>query len=240
MSSRRRRAREARLDPQTRAALRGLDGGEQLRAALDMVQRSTGAEDMLVVNNGSRGPGIIDTRALPPGGWVAQGLIPTGVVAAIADLDDPPPEALLDSGFDAVLLLEFRGAVAEGVPVRQSVHFHPRLGLTPPEPMWIKLDLAQGGFVRADAPPGLPEAATFREQADGGRRTMMLLPEVPDDAPDWLKNALATRNACSVDGQCPTCGATPTLSVDEGGLGHLTFLHEDGCDCLCDERKEIG
>jgi hypothetical protein len=140
-------------DPrQTKAALRGLDGGQQLRAALDEARRCAPAVDVMVVNNGGRGPMIIDTRARQAGDWVMDGLIPTGVIAALSDLDDPSPQTLLENGFDAVVLLEMRGAAVPGVPVRLRVYFHPRLGLESPAPFWIKFDPARPGFVLADEP----------------------------------------------------------------------------------------
>jgi hypothetical protein len=124
----------------SRAALSGMDGADQLRAALDDVRRRTGMwAEMVVVNNGRRGPNIIDTRGME-GGWVVEGLIPTGVIAALADLDDPPPSTLLENGFDVVVLMEARGAAEPGEPVLHRVYFHPRLGLEPPAPFKACVD----------------------------------------------------------------------------------------------------
>lgn len=61
-----------------------------------------------------------------------------------------------------------------------------------------------------------------------------MLPSIPDDAPDALKNALAIRNACATEGRCPACGAVPELHLDEYGIHHLVFAHEDDCLCLVD------
>jgi hypothetical protein len=142
MGRRRRRPRVPGINDtgDVRRALRGLDGSEQLRAALAEVRTRYPDHDLLVVNNGGRGPMVIDTRAFPPGGWVLEGLIPTGVIAALADLDDPSPRTLLENGFDVVLLLELRGAPVIGEPVGQRAYFHPRLGLEPPAPFAIRFN----------------------------------------------------------------------------------------------------
>lgn len=64
--------------------------------------------------------------------------------------------------------------------------------------------------------------------------TLYVLPAIPDDAPDTVKNALAIRNAASANGVCPSCGATPYLWQDNDGITHLTFEHEEGCGCFTD------
>ena len=135
-----------------RTALRGLDGGAQLRAALDEARAGTSGEyDVVVVDNGSRGPAVIDTRGRPPGGWVLDGLIPTGGIVALADLDDPSPKTLLDNGFDAVVQLQARGEALIGARVRVAVYRADRLGVEPVTPFWVVFDPARGGFVAVDA-----------------------------------------------------------------------------------------
>jgi hypothetical protein len=133
-----------------------MDGGPQLRAALDELPRNTG-DEVVFVDNGARGPSIIDTRALPPGGWAVEGLLPGGAVAAVADLDDPSPGTLLENGFDVVLRFAGRGAMDAG-PVLVSVHWREGLvpGREPPPPFWVRFDPSRFGFVRVD---GEPEAA---------------------------------------------------------------------------------
>jgi hypothetical protein len=61
-----------------------------------------------------------------------------------------------------------------------------------------------------------------------------VLPEIPDDAPVELKDALAVRNAASVAGECPSCGATPELHVDckHRLLFHAVFRHSAECGAL--------
>jgi hypothetical protein len=67
------------------------------------------------------------------------------------------------------------------------------------------------------------------------RRALYLLPEIPDDAPDQLKNALGIRNACATEGVCPDCGARGEIhGPDEHGIMHLVFRHEDNCCVLRD------
>jgi hypothetical protein len=67
-------------------------------------------------------------------------------------------------------------------------------------------------------------------------RALYLLPEIPDDAPEQLKNALAIRNACATEGRCPDCGAVGELRPDAAlpGVFHLTFRHDDDCGVLRD------
>lgn len=67
-------------------------------------------------------------------------------------------------------------------------------------------------------------------------RALYLLAEIPDDAPEDVKNGLAIRNACATEGRCPSCGATGELHADPDmpGVFHLTFRHEDGCGVVCD------
>lgn len=68
-------------------------------------------------------------------------------------------------------------------------------------------------------------------------RVLWLLPEIPDDAPAALKNALAIRNAANVAGVCPDCGACGEITgPDEHGFLHLTFEHEDGCGAFTDDE----
>jgi hypothetical protein len=69
-----------------------------------------------------------------------------------------------------------------------------------------------------------------------GRRTLYVLPSIPDDAPAEFKNALAIRNAANVEMRCPDCGAEPYLvgRVAPGAIAHLVFEHEHGCHALTD------
>jgi hypothetical protein len=67
------------------------------------------------------------------------------------------------------------------------------------------------------------------------RRTLYLLPAIPDDATDRVKDGLAIRNACATEGRCPDCGARGELTgPDAVGFLHLTFRHEDSCRVLGD------
>lgn len=67
-------------------------------------------------------------------------------------------------------------------------------------------------------------------------RTLFVLPEIDDDAPTEVKDGLAIRNACSVRGICPDCGATGEITTGQhdDGFHHITFLHEDWCRVLRD------
>jgi hypothetical protein len=67
------------------------------------------------------------------------------------------------------------------------------------------------------------------------RRALFLLPSIPDDAPEALKNAIGLRNQCAVEGRCPACGALPEPWRDEHGLDHLTFRHDEDCPVVRDD-----
>lgn len=68
----------------------------------------------------------------------------------------------------------------------------------------------------------------------GARRAAYVLPAIPDTASDDVKNSLAIRNACAIDGVCPDCGAIGELAPDKemDGAFRLTFAHEPGCRSL--------
>lgn len=70
----------------------------------------------------------------------------------------------------------------------------------------------------------------------GSRRggVLFVLPEIRDDLPVAVKNALALRNACTVNGRCPSCGAVASRFRVEHGIHHATFEHEDWCRALVD------
>jgi hypothetical protein len=76
-----------------------------------------------------------------------------------------------------------------------------------------------------------------RIPGSSGKRTLYVLPEIPDDYPVELKNAIAIRNACATEGKCPGCGAVGELHEDEqhAGLFHWVFQHEPWCGALTDE-----
>jgi hypothetical protein len=76
-----------------------------------------------------------------------------------------------------------------------------------------------------------------RSRVPGTRvSTLFVLPSIPDDAPEALKDGLAIRNACAVEGRCPVCGVEPDLVADRklAGVWHLVFRHEDECPGLRD------
>ncbi len=133
-----------------RDALSGMDGVPRLRVALDAIRRDeANVFDVVMVDNGRRGPNIIDTRNHEPGGWLVDGLIPTGTIAALADLDDPSPKTLLAAGFDVVVRVHDRGKTSDG-PILLSCHWRRGLvpGREPPEPFWIRQEA--GGFVNVE------------------------------------------------------------------------------------------
>jgi hypothetical protein len=66
-------------------------------------------------------------------------------------------------------------------------------------------------------------------------RVLYFLPAIPDDAPTELKNGLAVRNACAVDGRCPECGAVGEVRGFGAMAYRCTFTREDGCAALLEE-----
>lgn len=76
-----------------------------------------------------------------------------------------------------------------------------------------------------------------RSRVPGIRRknVLFVLPLIPDDAPDAVKDALAIRNACATEGRCPACGVEPELHLDQFGIHHLVFFHENDCPCVRDD-----
>ena len=67
-------------------------------------------------------------------------------------------------------------------------------------------------------------------------RTLYVLPNIPDDAPEDVKNGLAIRNATNVAGVCPSCGATGEIhrDTDHDGVWHIVFEHESECRAFTD------
>lgn len=71
---------------------------------------------------------------------------------------------------------------------------------------------------------------------DPRRRTLFVLPPIPDDASTRIKNSIAVRNAASVEGTYPECGVTAELYADTEHrlLFHAVFRHESWCAALPD------
>ena len=108
---------------------------------------------VVMVDNGGRGPCVMDTRNLPAGDWLLEGCVPTGTVAAIADLDDPPTATLFEAGFEVVIRMHGKGDMI-GYPVKLSVEWRPGLvpGHEPPAPFWAMGTTA--GFERVEVGAG--------------------------------------------------------------------------------------
>jgi hypothetical protein len=66
------------------------------------------------------------------------------------------------------------------------------------------------------------------------RRALYLGPELHDDAPATIKNAIAVRRVCALTGRCPACGATLELDGQPapGTVVHATFHHDDDCPAV--------
>ncbi len=70
-----------------------------------------------------------------------------------------------------------------------------------------------------------------------GTRKLLVLPSIDDDLDEATKNALAIRNACAVEGRCPSCGAVGIVHPDakHPGISHWVFQHEPECEALVDD-----
>jgi hypothetical protein len=81
-----------------------------------------------------------------------------------------------------------------------------------------------------------------RRQWPPAKKTLLLVPEIRDDDPDELKDALAVRNAAATTGTCPSCGCTVVLKPDleHPGIIHGYFEHEDDCPALQVEVNPLG
>jgi hypothetical protein len=67
------------------------------------------------------------------------------------------------------------------------------------------------------------------------RRVLYLLPPIHDDLPSELKNAIALRNSCTVEGECPACGATREVTRLAPLVYIASFEHEASCAALLAE-----
>ncbi len=69
---------------------------------------------------------------------------------------------------------------------------------------------------------------TYRSLLRGGN-FLAVLPEIPDDASENVKNALAIRNAATLSGRC-ACGAVAgPIEQVETGIYMVTMEHENDC-----------
>jgi len=70
--------------------------------------------------------------------------------------------------------------------------------------------------------------------AEGQRpgRRKFVLPTVSESDPPEVRNAVAIRNAATVAGLCPCCGARFVLERTPGGVTVLNMKHQDGCPAL--------
>jgi hypothetical protein len=82
--------------------------------------------------------------------WLVEGLIPTGALVTVADVDDGTPEDVLTQGWDVVIHLGRRELDDE--PVLLTVLWRDGLvpGHEPPAPFWIRLDRERGTIVPVD------------------------------------------------------------------------------------------
>jgi hypothetical protein len=70
-----------------------------------------------------------------------------------------------------------------------------------------------------------------------GGKALFVLPEIHDDDPVELKNALAIRNSCATEGRCRGCGVIGEVrpDVEHANIFHYVFEHEHWCPALTDE-----
>jgi hypothetical protein len=89
----------------------------------------------------------------PQDEWLIEGVVPRGVMFAIADVSDGMPEEILARGYDVVMHL---GAVKLGAePVLMTVVWRDGLvpGMEPPEPFWVAF-VPGAGIVAVDPSAG--------------------------------------------------------------------------------------
>ena len=79
-----------------------------------------------------------------------------------------------------------------------------------------------------DTPP--PEATG--KPRPGTCRRKFVLPEVSETDPPEVRNAVAARNAATVAGLCPSCGAVFRLQRTVGGITVLNMEHDDDCPAI--------
>jgi hypothetical protein len=61
----------------------------------------------------------------------------------------------------------------------------------------------------------------------------VILPSISDELDEATKNALAARNMCAIEGQCPSCGAVGELrATGTDGVYGYVFSHEPECIVL--------
>jgi hypothetical protein len=64
-------------------------------------------------------------------------------------------------------------------------------------------------------------------------RCVVILPSISDELDEATKNALAARNMCAIEGQCPSCGAVGELrATGTDGVYGYVFSHEPECIVL--------
>lgn len=81
--------------------------------------------------------------------------------------------------------------------------------------------------------------SNFRRNRRRNRRTLVATPSIPDDASPELKNGLAVRNAATLTGRCPGCGAVAKIVAPPtpGGIGTARMEHEDDCPALLESDR---
>ena len=76
-------------------------------------------------------------------------------------------------------------------------------------------------------------------ETSDGDTVLFVLPSIPDDAPDEIREGIARRRVVSVTGQCP-CGARLVLpnraarraAKRSGCVLHFAVEHEDDCPAV--------
>jgi hypothetical protein len=62
------------------------------------------------------------------------------------------------------------------------------------------------------------------------KRALLFLPEIRDDYPPALKNALAIRNQATRDMQCPNCDSyIEGPPIRAGQISHVAMRHDADC-----------
>lgn len=77
-------------------------------------------------------------------------------------------------------------------------------------------------------------SAGRRHRRAVAKRSLFVVQEIPESADSAMKDALAIRNAATLSGRCPSCGASAKLVVPPrpGRVGEARMAHESGCPAL--------
>jgi hypothetical protein len=81
---------------------------------------------------------------------------------------------------------------------------------------------------------------TFAVTNVAGKKALVLLLPIPENAPVDVREGLALRNVVNTGGTC-ACGAVavlPNRAARRRGVAHMTAVHEDDCPATDENIRE--